>query len=68
MAVARFGKTEETLVDACDFEGWCLCPLDLACFCPHVRKTIATGSHRPQRLILRGGFVGSFKNPPRLHP
>ena len=31
------------------------------------RKSLAAGPHQPHVLILRGGLVGWFKNPPHLH-
>ena len=31
------------------------------------RKSLAAGPHQPHVLILWGGLVGSFNNPPHLH-
>lgn len=50
------------------YAGSWFCPLDFAASTMLIHEKLAAGPHGPRELILRGGFAGSFKNPPCLHP
>lgn len=75
-AAARFREVVRVFVMGknrrqCVFAGYAgcrFCLLGLTAWTVQVYKTLTAGTHWSQDLILWGGFAGSFKNPPRLHP